>query len=312
MCFTLPMNKNLALKYLFLLFGILCISWSAIFVKMAGISGLGSAFYRLFIGTLGIIPIWFMGKRSKINFQSFKIAVICGVIFACDLALWNTSILLTKAAVSTLLANLAPIWVGLGSLLFFKEKPHTVFWTGALVALAGVAIIMGFKNIIHINNATGAYLAISASIFYGAYLLTVRHGRSTLDTITFTGISMATSSVILFILCLAFHTKLTGFSVKTWASLSGLGLISQLSGWLAINYALRYIKPTIASVSLLSQSVFTALLSVPVLHEILSTTEILGTFLVLSGIYLVNRENFKERVQIAKLISVRIFKKSMN
>jgi drug/metabolite transporter (DMT)-like permease len=89
------------------------------------------------------------------------------------------------------------------------------------------------------------------------------------------------------------HTELTGFSTKSWLSLAGLGLFSQLGGWLAINYTLRYIKPTVASVSLLSQSVFTALLSMPVLGEFLKPIEIMGAVLVLYGIYLVNSDNIR-------------------
>jgi drug/metabolite transporter (DMT)-like permease len=88
---------------------------------------------------------------------------------------------------------------------------------------------------------------------------------------------------------------LTGFSTKSWFALAGVGLISQLGGWLAINYTLRYIKPTVASVSLLSQSVFTALLAMPVLGEYLNSIEVCGTLLVLFGIYLVNRENIRNK-----------------
>jgi drug/metabolite transporter (DMT)-like permease len=51
---------------------------------------------------------------------------------------------------------------------------------------------------------------------------------------------------------------------------------------------LGHIRPTIASVSLLSQTAFTALFSVLVLGEILTFHEIGGALVVLMGIYLVN------------------------
>lgn len=73
-------------------------------------------------------------------------------------------------------------------------------------------------------------------------------------------------------------------------SLGALGLIPQVAGWLAINQALGHIKPTIASVTLLSQSVFTALFSIPLLGEQLTLLEIGGAVIVLGGIYLVNRK----------------------
>jgi len=72
-------------------------------------------------------------------------------------------------------------------------------------------------------------------------------------------------------------------------------LISQLGGWLAINWSLGYIKSTVASVTLLSQSVVTAIIAVPVLGEILDWNEVIGAVIVLFGIFLVNRkQNIKK------------------
>jgi len=278
------------IHYLLLLFGILCISWSAILVKLADISGFGSGFYRLLIGTIGIIPIWLYYKKPITDSKGVKVAIICGILFACDIALWNTSIMLSKATISTLLANLAPVWVGIGTLLFMKEKPSKIFWIGTAIAILGVTIIIGINEVLEANLNFGNILAIIASMFYGAYLMTVRKGRNSLDTFSFTTISMISSIVVLGLICLFTSTQLWGFSTTTWLALGALGLIPQLLGWLAINQALGHISPTMASVSLLSQTVFTAIFSVLILGEILTLHEIGGAVVVLVGIYLVNRK----------------------
>ncbi len=284
-------KKRSVWYYYFILFlGILCIGWSAIFVKLSAISGLGSAFYRMFFGFVGILPIWLMRKRKISDWPSVKIAIISGLIFAFDIAVWNISIMLSKASISTLLANLAPVWVGLGSIVFLKERPGKLFWVGTIVSLIGVATIVGFDKIYDSKLNLGHFLAITASLFYAAYLLVMRKGRVKLDTVTFTTISMFSSSVLLGLICLFTSTPVTGFSFSSWISLVGLGLISQLGGWLAINYALGYIHSTTASVSLLSQTVVTALIAAFLLNEQLSMVEIVGAFIVLAGIYLVNRK----------------------
>ncbi len=278
------------IHYLLLLFGVLCISWSAILVKLAEISGFGSGFYRLFFGTVGIIPVWLFFRKPITDLKGVWIAIICGVLFACDIALWNTSIMLSKASISTLLANLAPVWVGIGALLFMKEKPTRIFWIGTAIAIFGVTIIIGLNEIMQARLNFGNALAIFASMFYGAYLITVRKGRNSLDTFSFTSISMITSTVVLGLICLFTSTPLWGFSAKTWIALGTLGVIPQVFGWLAINQALGHIRPTVASASMLSQTVFTAIFSVFILGEVLTFHEIGGAVVVLVGIYLVNRK----------------------
>jgi len=290
------MSRTTWFRYFILFIGILCISWSAIFVKLTDVSGLSSAFYRMFIGFIGVLPIWLFRKRSLIGWKPASVAVVCGVIFACDIAVWNISILMTKAAISTLIANLAPVWVGIGAILFLKEKPGRIFWIGTAIALFGVSVIVGINQIYHSRLNAGHFLAILASLFYAFYLLIMRKGRQKLDTVTFTMISMLSSTVVLFIIAIITHTSLSGFSLSTWEALAGLGLISQLSGWLAINYAIAFMPSTVASVSLLSQSVFTALIAVPVLGEKLTRMEIFGALIVLSGIFLVNKKMFKRKV----------------
>lgn len=275
-------------NYTLLAVGIICISWSAILVKIAGVSGFGSGFYRLLFGTLVIVPFWLYYRKPVHDWQGVKIAITCGILFACDIALWNSSILLSKASISTLLANLAPVWVGLCMLLFLRERPGKLFWPGTLVAMAGVALVIGIEELLNFEFSTGNNLAIAASVFYGAYLLTVRRGRNTLDTLSFTTISMLASTVVLGLISVVTATPLWGFSATSWWALVALGVVPQVVGWITINHSLGHINPTVASVSLLSQTVFTAVFSVPVLGELLTPTELIGGVVILGGVFLVN------------------------
>jgi drug/metabolite transporter (DMT)-like permease len=279
------------LHYFLLGTGVLCISWSAIFVKLSGVPGLTTAFFRMAIGFVGVLPIWYFNRKPHINWKGVRLAMVCGFLFAIDISLWNTAIVISKASISTLLANLAPVWVGIGALLFLKQKPTLFFWIGTAISIFGVAIILGLDQIIATRLNFGNLLSIFASMFYGAYMLVTQKGRAYIDTLTFSVVSMGTSAAILLLFCFLFQAPLWGFEPHSWWALAGVGLIPQLCGWLCINFALKFIKPTTASVTLLSQSVFTALFSIPVLGEFLSWYEGVGVGVVLFGIYLVNKRN---------------------
>ncbi len=286
-----PHRSETVRAYAALAVGVLCIGCSAIFVKLAGIPGPASAFYRMLISGAALIP-WRLAKGGAWPSRKLVILIAAGGLFyALDLALWNTSLLLTSAAAATLLANNAPLWVGLGALFLFREKLTSGYWTGLCVALAGMALLMGLDAWRHLSFNLGELLAIGASVAYAAYLLTTQRARAHVDTLTFMTVSAIASIAILWVANLSLGTPLTGYSSRSWWALVGLGLFSQLGGWLAINHALGHLRAAHVSVSLLGQAVVTALLAMPLLGEFPAANQVGGGILVLAGIYLVNRRS---------------------
>ena len=212
------------------------------------------------------------------------IAVAAGVVFASDVAVWNISLLKISATVSTLIANLAPVWVGLLSFVLFKKRSGMLFWAGTLIAIAGMIVLVGYQNIIHLNLNAGILLAVLASLFYATYILITKNIMENIDVFTFMFYSMLGSTVFLFAVNCVTGGAIANFSLNVWLCFAGMGLICQLGGWLTINYSLRYLESTKVAISLLSQTVFAGLLATFLLNEKLSVTEIIGSVLVLAGI----------------------------
>lgn len=287
---TLKLKGGNLPAYLALLAGIICIGFSAIFVRFAGISGPVSAFYRTLVAAVVVIPWWLLRKTVMPARKDILWIMAGGFFFAMDLVLWNTSLFFTQAATATLLANNAPIWVGLASLVLFRERLTKNYWLGLAVAIIGMTFLAGWDAWRQLKFNSGDLLALGASVFYAGYLLTTRKVRTRIDTLTFMALSVLATVFVLFLMNVFMGTTLSGFSTKTWASLIGMGLISHLGGWLAISYALGHLRAAPVSVSLLSQSVVTALLAIPLLGEALSLNQIIGGILVLSGIYFVNKK----------------------
>jgi drug/metabolite transporter (DMT)-like permease len=277
--------------YLALVAGVVCIGCSAIFVKFAAVPGTASAFYRVFIAGIILVPWWLLTRPSCPSMQDLVSILAGGLFFALDLVLWNSGVLLTSAATATLLANNAPIWVGLGILFVFHEHLSLNFWVGLTLAMVGMAFIVGGDAWRQLSFNEGDLMAVGASLFYAAYLLTTERVRSRVNTLTFMTLSVFSCIVFLFPMSLLLGVRLTGYSHQTWLALVGLGLVSQLGGWLAISYALGHLSVAPVSVGLLGQAMVTALLSMPLLGEYLSMNQVIGGTLVLAGIYLVNRKS---------------------
>jgi drug/metabolite transporter (DMT)-like permease len=285
---TVPMLQI----YIILGLGVVCIAFSAIFIRLAGVPGTVSAFYRMFIAAFALtIPFTRNARQGHVTGSQgiWILAIGTGIFFAIDTAFWNTSLFLTSAANATLLANDAPIIVGLGAIILFHERLGSSYWLGLLTALAGMGLIVGADFLKHAQLGLGDLLAALAGVFYAIYLLAAQRVRTYMDTLSTLWISCLAGSVFLLIFNLATHHVLVGFSLHTYLMLLALGLISQVIGWLAINYALGHLPASIVSVTLLGQPVLTALLSVPFLSEAISTQQIIGGIIALLGIYLVNR-----------------------
>ena len=272
---------------------VLGIVWSSIFIRWAGVPGPASAFYRVFIASAVLVPVWLVrGSERRGTPRARWLALAGGAFFGIDLALYNTAVMKTTAATATLLGNNAPLFVGLGTWLVFRRRPRGSFWLGLALALGGCAVILArdaFGAASKEGHAAGDLLAFTAAVFFAGYLLATERVRGEMDTLTFSTLAIAGSVATLLLVCLATRVPLAGYSARTWAALLGLGLISQLGAYFALVYALGHLPATVTSVGLLAQVPLTALLAIPLLGEPVSAVQMAGGVVVLAGIYVVNR-----------------------
>lgn len=273
------MNPKLSL-----IIGIICISFSPIFVKLADAAPIVCGLYRMTFAWICLMPYCLYKGNLKIARKDLVLALIGGIVFGSDIAVWNMSIKITNVTVSTIVANLAPAWVGLLTYWVFKRKSGPLFWIGTCVAITGMIILVGVVNILHLQFNIGIVFAIASSIFYAIYILITKQILQRISTLTFMFYNMLAAIIFMLIICLAKHDELFHYSQTTWLYLAATGILCQLIGWITINYAIMHLQSTKVSISLLSQTVVTGLLSVLLLNEGLQLKEIIGGVIVLAGI----------------------------
>jgi drug/metabolite transporter (DMT)-like permease len=276
--------------YVALAVGVLGIGWSAIFVRLSGVSGSTSAFYRMALAQLIFVP-WRLAApspKTRLARGAVVAAVWAGVAFAADLALFNTAIMRTSVGNATLLGVNAPIFVALGAWMFFGLRPTVAFWSGFALSFVGMVAIVGTDVIRHPVLGIGDAMAVGGAICYAVYLLYLQRSRVEIDALSFSAISGVVATVTLLLICFAIGAPLRGFSVATWSALIALALVTQVVGHLCVAYAMGKIPAPVASVVLLGQAPITVILAVPVLHERVTAAQLVGGLLVLVGIGVVN------------------------
>ena len=275
--------------YLVLAFSLIGMGFSGIFVSLAGAPGAVSAFYRMAVAAL-VLTIPFMHGIQRTGRPSHReawIAVLAGLFFAADLFFWNTGILISGATNPTLMGNTAPIWVGIGAMLFFGERPGRLFWIGLMIAIGGAAVILGVDALNDVG--LGTFFGILSGVFYSGYFLVVQRSRQRLNTLTSFWLSAVGSAMALALMARVLGQPLTGYSNLTYLYMILLSLVVQVGGQFGVSYALGYLPASIVSPTLLMQPVLTGLLAVPILGEKLTLIQIAGGAAVLVGIYIVHR-----------------------
>jgi drug/metabolite transporter (DMT)-like permease len=275
--------------YAALTLGVLGIGWSAIFVRLSGVPGSTSAFYRMAIAQIVFVP-WRLivpASRARMNRGAVAAAVWAGVAFAADLAFFNTAIMRSSAGNATLLGVNAPIFVALGAWIFFGQRPTASFWTGFVLSFVGMVAIVGSDFVRHPVFGIGDAMAVVGAVCYAAYLLFLQRSRADLDALTFSAVSGVVASVTLLAICLAIGAPLSGFSAQSWLALLGLALVTQVIGHLCVAYSVGRVPAPVASLVLLAQAPITVILAVPILGERVTAMQLAGGACVLAGIAVV-------------------------
>ena len=145
--------------------------------------------------------------------RAVLLALLGGAFFALDIALFNTAVLRTSVATATLLANNAPIFVGLATWFVFRKRPPRLVLdrTGA-----GAGRVRADRRCRRVpdrpsgaTDITGDLLALTCAVFWAAYMLTAEHVRAHMDTLTFSTLAIVGSVLTMLVVCLVLGVPLS-------------------------------------------------------------------------------------------------------
>lgn len=275
-----------------LILGATCIALSPIFVRVSEAGPTATAFWRVALAVPVLWLLYFLKSKQRAGRYAGKwpLLLAAGFAFAGDLAFWHASVMLTSVANSTLLANLAAIFVTLGAWVFLRQRPTRLFLAGLGAALVGVLLLVHTSLAFSATGLTGDALGVVTAMFYAGYILAVKSLRDRGETTLYLmAVTTTITALFLFPAALASGERMLPVSAYGWWMLVGLALISHAAGQGLIAYALAHLPAAFSSVGLLFQPVMAALFAWLLLGEGLVPLQVLGGLVVLAGIYLARR-----------------------
>ena len=266
-----------------------------------------SALLLVTIRTVGaflmLVPLYLYKKKSKKYDlkpagNDSKWMVLAGIALGVHFTLWTASLFYTSVASASVLVTIHPIMLIIAERTIYKMNFHATVWIGVFVAFSG-SVLLGFSDYNSesdfANPLLGNMMALSAAAIFAVYFLIgrkVRQNRSWLGYVfPVYGYAAATCLAIMLIVE-GIPTQLD--PIVIWIGLA-LAVGPQLMGHGSLNYAVKYVSPTLLSTLILTEPVFATILAFFIIGELPVFLSIIAIIITLAGVMLTWKKKPKRR-----------------
>ncbi len=277
--------------YLILFGGVFALSTSAIWVRVAGAPSGVTAFYRLALTTLALLPFFLCSGSCRKEVKAlrpgqWKRIVAAGVLLALHFLMWFESLNYTSTASSTVIVCLQPLFAMALERFVQQVKFRPSALLGCGIALLG-SFIIGLGDFqISGKSLLGDVLAFVAAGVIALYFFLGQGIRQEVSALTYSVLSYGTSALVLLGYVLLRGDALTGYSAQTYGAFLGLALIATVGGQFVFNLLLKQLPASAVTMSILGEPVGTCILAYFFLHESMSAQQLLGITTILGGLIL--------------------------
>jgi drug/metabolite transporter (DMT)-like permease len=284
---------------MFALFLFIVFSWGLAWpVNKIGLDYMSPLWYtsaRLIVGTLSMFLVVIALKKFSLpRVSEFPLIVMIGLFqIGIYILLTNIGLEYLPAGRSSLLAYTTPLWVMPIATLFFKEKSGLLRWTGFMLAIVGLVILVSPWELdwsdTHILIGTGALLL--ASLCWAISMLCARYMKWTKSPLELIPWQLLTGAIPVLIFAWIKEPAISvQWNMPLTLSLVYTGIIvTGVSYWCGV--IINKELPTIVvSLGFLIVPLFSFAISAVFLHEKINLPTAIAMTLILVGLMFVVAE----------------------
>lgn len=274
-------------------------SVSAILIRLSQAPPLTIAAYRMLFAFLMIAP-FALPRMRRLTGRDLLLAAASGGFLALHFATWITAVTLTSVASATVLVSMHPVIVLLGSVLFLREKPLPGVTALVLLALIGTTILSWEDLRSGVGDLGGNLLALAGAAAVAGYMLLGSSLRKRVGALQYNALVYGVAALILLPLATLWGSSLGPFELREYLIFGGLAFFCTILGHALFNWALKYVRATFVSTSILMEPVFATVMAVFILGEIPSLLTLMGGVVVIVALYGISRgERQQAKLEVA-------------
>lgn len=275
-----------------LVVGLITFGIAPILVRFAtDIEPIALAMLRTVFSVLFLLPFWLV-KRQK--YSSLKkqgvnmwLMVAAGICLGLHFSFWIASLHYTSVASASVLVTMHPVMLIVAESLIFKRRFRALVWIGVFVSFTGSALL-GLADDVSLDAfpqaLLGNGLAFTAAVIFVAYFMLGRKIRQHTEWIDYVFYVYGYAAVTCLILTIIW---VGGFPVISYTALMvgvALAIGPTILGHGSMNYAVKYISPTLLSTLILSEAIFAAIAAYFIFDEMPTILSIGAMFVILAGV----------------------------
>lgn len=273
-----------------LIAGMATFAFAPILVRVAGQADpFALAAIRTVSAAVVLLPFLLVKRaqwRLAFTWRDNVVAAIAGGVLGLHFIFWILALQHTSVASASVLVTIHPVLLILVESLLFRRVFPRLAWFGVFLAFAG-SVLLGYSDMrapqIFEHALLGDMYAVIAAMLFALYFLLSQRLRQKSDWLGYVVRVYGATALA----CLV-AAVLAGSAIpdrpEIWLAGIALALGPQLIGHGSMNYAVKYVSPTLLSTLVLTEPVFATLLAMLLFAEFPPGGVYVAMMVVLSGI----------------------------
>jgi drug/metabolite transporter (DMT)-like permease len=286
--------------------GLIAVSTAALFIRLAQSASAPSlvvATGRLTVAALVLsIPV-IRGPQYRVQIRRLtrrEIGMIAaaGVMLGLHFAFWVSSLEYTSVTNSVVLVTTTPLWVALLSPFLLKERLTRWIMGGLGLAMLGGIIVALSGDAgdppTRPDPLLGNGLALLGAWMVAGYFMIGRQLRRKLALVTYIWVVYGAAAVFMIGVVVVMGENVLNLPAEAYLWIVLIGLIPQLIGHSSFNYAIGFFAAVYVTLVTLAEPIASSALAIIFLREWPAVLSVIGSALILVGIAVASRDQFRK------------------
>ena len=279
------------LKYSLLL-GLTALIWGTAFVAQSQATDTVGPFTfnaaRLLVGGVVLLPCIRLldGLRAR-GGEAANSGVCCGAVLFTASAFQQAGIAYTSVGKAGFITALYIVLVPLTGVLIGR-RIGAALWAGVVLAVMGMYFLC-MTGETGVNR--GDVLCLACALFFTMHILVIDRFSPKVDGVRLSAIQFFVAGALSFIAMLIFEKPDWSSVLAAWFPICYAGVLSSAVGYTLQIIGQKNVNPTLASLIMSLESVFSALSGWIILGQTLTALEIMGCVLMFAAIILAQLPN---------------------